>query len=467
MSKSKSIQRFFGVDLAKRESQLCVIDARGDLLEERRFATTPARLEEIAAQLTRHDTVCFEMTTNSFAIARLFKSGSPAVVIVSNPMKTKLIASARVKTDKIDARVLAELARVGFLPDVWLPDEDTESLRRLISRRTNLVRRRTAIKNDVHSILHRNLVEYERPTVFSSESSFRSLDLARLPALEKLLVDDYRDEIREINRRIELCEKTIAAFVCSDHKMLHQMDMLMTIDGISIVSAAGIISAIGDCKRFSSPKKLASYFGLVPSTYQSGDLRASHGRITKQGRSEARWFLAESAESLIRSASPLAALYQRVVKKKNHNIAKIATARKMSELIWHILTKDMPYLYQKHRLTQEKQAKLRHLAKLSGIKTTSASPTVRSNDSALKGLKLKTQGRNLKTAASRIAASRAANIYQAVTAGRAAKKDVSRIDPSGFNPFRPSQHDYERLLKDVLNDLIAPSLAPQITEDSI
>jgi transposase len=455
MSKSKSIQRFFAIDLAKRESQLCVIDARGELLEERRFATTPARLEEIAATLTRHDTICFEMTTNSFAIARLFKQASPAKVIVSNPMKTKLIASARIKTDKIDARVLAELARVGFLPDVWLPDEDTESLRRLISRRTNLVRRRTAIKNDVHSILHRNLVEYERPTVFSSETSFRSLDISRLPALEKLLVDDYRDEIREINGRIELCERTIAAFVCADAHLLHRIDLLMTIDGISIVSAAGIVSAIGDVKRFSSPKKLASYFGLTPSTYQSGDLtRASHGRITKQGRAEARWFLSESAEALIRSQSPLAALYARVAKKKNHNIAKIAVARKMSELIWHILTRDTPYLYQKHRLTQEKQAKLRFLAKLSGVKTTSASPTVRSNDTAIKGLKLNIQGRNLKTQASRIAASRASNIYTAVTEGRLPKNSLT----GGFNPFRPTQHDYEALIRDVLRDLLGGHL---------
>lgn len=354
--------------------------------------------------------------------------------------------------------MLAELARVGFLPDVWLPDETTESLRRLVSRRTNLVRRRTAVKNDVHSILHRNLVEYERPKVFSSESSFKSLDISRLPALERLLVDDYRDEIAGINSRIDNSEKIIAAFVCADQKLLHNMDLLMTIDGISIVSAAGILSAVGDISRFSSPKKLASYFGLCPSVYQSGDLRAFHGRITKQGRAEARWFLAESAEALIRSPSPLASLYQRVVKKKGHNVAKIAVARKMSELIWHVLSKQTPYLYQKHRLTQEKQAKLRHLASLSGIKTASASPTVRSNDTALKGLKLPIEGRKLKTEASRIAASRASNIYNAVTSRKVDKNDLLNLDPSGFDPLKPTQHDYERLIRDVLKDLISGRL---------
>lgn len=457
MSNNSPVQRFFGIDLAKRESQLCIKDASGNILEQRRFASAVAQFEGIASQLTRSDTVAFEMTTNAFAIARLFKKASPARVIVSNPMKTKLIASARIKTDKIDAQVLAELARVDFLPEVWLPDEDTESLRRLVSRRTNLVRRRTAVKNDVHSILHRNLIEYDRPSVFASEASFRRLDISRLPALERLLVDDYRDEISGINERIEHAERLIAAFVCSNDKLLHQMDLLMTIDGISMVSAAGILSAIGDIKRFPSPKKLASYFGLVTSTFQTGDQRnVFHGSITKQGRAEARWFLAESAEALIRTPSPLAALYARVAKKRGHNVAKIAVARKMSELIWHLLTKDSPYLYQKHRLTQEKQARLRYTAKLSGIRTTSASPTKRSNETALKGLGLNIPGRKLKTEASRIAAFRASAIYQAVTDGRTPQSTIS-----GFDPFRPTQHDYERLIKEVLADLIGGQMDRQ------
>jgi transposase len=456
--------RFFAIDLAKRESQLCVMDADGKIIEERRFASTVREFEQIASQMTKLDTVTFEMTTNSFAIARLFKEKCRARVLVSNPMKTKLIASARVKTDKIDARVLCELARVGFLPDVWLPDEGTESLRRLVSRRTNLVRRRTAVKNDVHSILHRNLVEYERPKVFASDASFKALDISRLPLLEKLLVEDYRDEIDSVNSRIENTEKIIAAFVCSDKKMLNDIDLLMTIDGISIVSAAGILSAIGDISRFSSPKKLASYFGLVPSTYQSGDLRSFHGRITKQGRAEARWFLAESAEALIRTPSPLASAYQRIVKKKGHNIAKIAVARKMAELVWHILSKQTPYLYQKHRLTQEKQARLRYLAKQSGIKTESASPTVRSNDTALKGLKLPVEGRKLKTEASRIAAIRASKIYQAVTEKRIKKEQMPLLEPTGFNPFKPTQHDYEALIKDVLKDILSAHLDGQAGE---
>ena len=176
--------RWFGIDLAKRESQVAVLDADGVQVETKRFATTRESFLAIAAELREGDTAALEVTTNSASIARLIRSGSPARVIVSNPIKTKTIAQAKIKTDKIDARVLAELARVGYLPEVWLPDEDTEALRQFITDRVSLVRRRTECKNVVHSVLHRNMVHQERSDLFGA-SGRRWLDgLIRGASLE-------------------------------------------------------------------------------------------------------------------------------------------------------------------------------------------------------------------------------------------------------------------------------------------
>ena len=160
--------RYFGIDLAKRESQVAVLDADGVQVETKRFATTRESFLLLAAELRGGDVAALEVTTNSTAIARLIRGNSEARVIVSNPIKTKVIAQARVKTDKIDARVLAELARVGYLPEVWLPDKDTEALRQFITDRVSLVRRRTECKNIVHSVLHRNLVHQERSDLFGA-----------------------------------------------------------------------------------------------------------------------------------------------------------------------------------------------------------------------------------------------------------------------------------------------------------
>lgn len=131
-------ERYFGLDLAKRETQLAVLDSAGVQVQQKRFTTSRSEFLVFASELRTGDTVALEVTTNAIAIARLIRDNSPARVIISNPVKTRVIAEARIKTDKIDARVLAELARVGYLPEVWLPDEDTESLRQFTSDCTSL-----------------------------------------------------------------------------------------------------------------------------------------------------------------------------------------------------------------------------------------------------------------------------------------------------------------------------------------
>ena len=127
--------RFIGIDLAKRQSQLAVLDSIGQQIASHRFDTTRPNLSALAGELTPFDCVALEVTTNSYAVARLLAQ-SPARIILSNPIKTPVIAEAKIKTDKIDARVLAELARVEYLPKVWMPDQDTESLRHLFADAT-------------------------------------------------------------------------------------------------------------------------------------------------------------------------------------------------------------------------------------------------------------------------------------------------------------------------------------------
>ena len=117
--------RHLGLDLGKRESQVSVLDEQGSEIFTRRFQTTRENILHLAWELRPTDTIALEVTTNAISIARLLKSNSKAKVILSNPIKTKVIAVAKVKTDKIDARVLAELARANYLPEVWIPDEDT------------------------------------------------------------------------------------------------------------------------------------------------------------------------------------------------------------------------------------------------------------------------------------------------------------------------------------------------------
>ena len=300
--------RWFGLDLAKRESQLAVLDEKGLLVAQKRFTTTRENLLALASELRPEDTIALEVTTNAVSIARLLRNNSPAKLIMSNPIKTKLIAHAKVKTDKVDARVLAELARVGYLPEVWLPDEDTESLRQFFSDRRSLVDRRTELKNTVHSVLHRNLITPTQTDLFGmggrawlSQLIKGQLSL-QITELDRLRLGSLLTEVDRQDALIADQDAIIASFIATRPGLKKQLDLLVSIPGVSLIVGAGVLAAIGDIKRFASPKKLAAYFGVVPSTKQSGDKEASHGRITKQGNSHARWLLVEAAEHLRKSA---------------------------------------------------------------------------------------------------------------------------------------------------------------------
>jgi transposase len=143
------------MDVHREFAQLAVVED-GLVRDEGRIGVTPEALRSWAGDLRPDDQVALEATGNSDAIAALL---TPVVarVVVSNPSKTRAIAEAKVKTDKVDARILAQLLAADFLPPVWLPDERTRALRRQVTRRAHLVRQRTRIKNQVHAILARNL----------------------------------------------------------------------------------------------------------------------------------------------------------------------------------------------------------------------------------------------------------------------------------------------------------------------
>jgi hypothetical protein len=117
----------------------------------------------------------------------------------------------------------------------------------------------------------------------------------------------------------------------------------MTIPGIDMVVAVGLMAAIGKIERFETPDKLAAYIGLNPSVRQSGDGPAHHGRITKRGRSNARHLLVEAAWQTVRSPGPLRAFYERVRARRGNHVAAVAVARKMTVIIWHLLTKGQDY----------------------------------------------------------------------------------------------------------------------------
>jgi transposase len=260
---------------------------------------------------------------------------------MANPLQVKAIAHAHVKTDKIDAGVLASLHAAGFLPEVWLPDAETERRRRLVARRNQVVRHRTRVKNETHAILAAHLI----PPCPHAEL-FNGLGRAWLA--RQALPDDERAAIMRHLRELDRLGEDLAVL---DREIAEA-----TVDDPAVrrLLAAGLVAAIGDIRRFPSPQQLVSYFGLNPRVRQSGLGFAQHGRISKIGRAHARALLVEAAWAAAKAPGPLHAFFLRIRARRGHQIAAVATARKMAVLAWHLLAKETDYLWARPALVAHK-----------------------------------------------------------------------------------------------------------------
>ncbi|MBL8920200.1 MAG: IS110 family transposase [Myxococcaceae bacterium] len=274
-------------------------------------------------------------------------------VVVSNPLRTRAIAEAKVKTDKVDALVLAQLLRADFLPDVWRPDGHTRELRHLTTRRATLVSDRTRVKNRLHAVLHQRLIHCPVKDLFSKQG------LAWLRALEldahgrATLASDLT-LLDSIEAELAALMPTIAGAAWPDERVR----LLMTLPGVDVTVAVALLGAIGDVSRFRDGDAAASYLGLAPSTRQSAD-NTYHGRITKQGNAHARWLLVQAAQHVANHPGPLGNFFRKLAHRKSRNVAIVAVARKLVVIAWHMLKKNEPYRYALPASTKAKLSRLR------------------------------------------------------------------------------------------------------------
>jgi transposase len=308
------------------------------------------RLEEFArSTLTHDDHVVVEATGNAAAVVQVL---SPHVgrVVIANPKQVRLIADAKVKTDKIDAAVLAQLYASGCLPEVWVPDARTEAMRRQVTRRIQLVRQRTRLKNIVQSILHAHLVPPCPHGDLFGKAGRGWFAGQWLPEDERAAVERHLRELDRLGEELSGVERDIARRALEDEVVRR----LMTMPGVDMVVAVGLAAAIGDVRRFVAPERLVAYLGLNPSVHQSGDGPVRHGRITKQGRGQARGMLVEAAWAAARAPGPLRAFFLRIAARRGQHVAAVATARKIAVVVWHMLRDGKDYTWGRPALHAKK-----------------------------------------------------------------------------------------------------------------
>jgi transposase len=276
--------RTVALDVHKRFAEVAVHE-RGEVRRLGRIETS--ELRAFAESLRPDDQVVLESTSMTWAIAELLGRHAGRVT-VSNPLRTKAIASAKVKTDKVDARVLAQLAAADFLPAVWAPDEPTRALRRRVLHRASLVRQRTRLRNQVHAVLARHLVDVPVTDLFGQKGRCW-LAGVELPAHEREQVESNLRLHDALDSELKLVDGQLAQRALADAEVRR----LMTIPGVGPVTALSLLAVIGDVTRFPSSGQLVGYLGLDPRVRQSGERPARTGHISRAGQAHARGLLVE------------------------------------------------------------------------------------------------------------------------------------------------------------------------------
>ena len=329
----QSFSRYIAIDIHKHYLMIGGIDAH------KRIVLTPRRVELsrwpawAQANLSRSDAVVLEATTNAWAIYDLV---SPLVgrTIVAHPAKVKLIADARVKTDRIDVLTLAQLLRADLLPEVWVPPTHVRDLRALLSHRRRLVSLQTTAKNRLQSVLHRLNLSAPEGELFAHKQRtwWKELELS---ATERLRVDHDIATLDHIGPQIAAVDAELRRLSTSKD-WAEQVPYLIQLPGIALLSAMTILGAIGDITRFEAAKKLVGYAGLGAGVHASGKTYRDKG-ITKQGRRDLRYVMIEAARAAVQSHPYWKREFAQLAKRIGEPKAIVAVARKLLVVVWHVL----------------------------------------------------------------------------------------------------------------------------------
>jgi transposase len=328
------MKQFVGIDLHKYVSQLAVLrESRS--ASQLRLANDVVTVERVLKKLPKGSKIALEAMGSWWWMVDLAqKTGHE--VFLSHPKQTKAIASARLKSDKVDALMLAKLLKADLLPTVWIPPENQRHLRELLTHRARLVRQRTAVINELRAVYAKRNIDPQaklgrvRPSVAGAED---------LSGYGPRIVGEDVELLGFINRQIGGLDKELTKIALEDA----QSKRLMTIPGVGPVSAVAVSCWIGEIARFSNAKKLASYFGLAPRVRQSAETER-HGHITKEGNRMVRWLVIQAAlVHTRRGKAPSRKHYLGVLRRRGKQIARVAVANKILGAIFHMMKEQIDY----------------------------------------------------------------------------------------------------------------------------
>jgi len=360
-----------GVDLHKTQFTVCCLSKDRQLDESGIYSTNDRGYQTFLKKLHGYEDAGFEVqaAVESTGNTRYFRNQlleAGIAVTVVNTLKFKVITESVKKTDKRDARTLAEFLEKDMLPESVLCSQKSEDIRRVVKSRSILVRSLVSLKNQVHALLLGYGVESKRGqlqskkerqrilTGLADHKSYGSAAQAAKPLLET---------IDQVSKEVKRLEQVLTELIAADE----DVELLQTIPGVGLITAATIRAFTDDIQRFDSPKKYAAYAGLVPWV-QNSNTTIRHGHITKRGPVELRTALVQAVMGMVRYQKVtgeyrIIQSYRHMKQHKGSGKSIIATARKISTIVYTILKTRKPFDPQK-MATNKKYEEMRSATRI-------------------------------------------------------------------------------------------------------
>ena len=328
-----------GIDLHKKFAYWTVINNKRDVLWEGKVSTDGEKTRSAALSLPVPANECqavIEPVELWGWYAEILEDCGVKVVM-ANPLQVALIAKSRMKYDKVDSKILAELLQAGYLPQSYLAPRETRDLRHLLRTHISLVVMRTRLKVKIHGAMELQGLVSPLTELFG-RAGMAWLKEQELRPVYRRAIDSYLRLIGSIDTELEEVDHEI------EMKAEHDEDtqIMMTMPGIGPFTALLIKAEVGTFERFPNPDSLASFAGLVASSRSSGG-KLRYGRVTKQGSKYLRWAMVQAASRMTPKGGNLYTFYARLKEKKGSKVARVALARKMLVIAWHLVKKKEPF----------------------------------------------------------------------------------------------------------------------------
>jgi transposase len=332
---------YVGIDWAYGRAAFCAMSEGGAIAAEGLIPANEDGLGKLVLKLGSESSGCVEMMSGAVWVRDRLRAAGWEMK-VAHARKVRDVAPLACKTDKVDARVLAELCRRDLVPELWLPSLEDRALRERLRRRAHLVKVRTSARNRIFGLLTQFGLRVSHSRLRRPDA-MELLERRGVPGVWRASIAELLELAEEMDRRIIPIDRELGPLARRDRRA----KLLATMPGIGPLLGLTFAAEIGEVSRFRSPGKLIAYAGLAPKVSQSGE-RSATGALSKAGSRTLRWAAVEAANQAWRPANPWHGHYLRVSARHGKNPAKSSVARKLLIAAWHMLSRNQPFKPPRH-----------------------------------------------------------------------------------------------------------------------